>query len=204
MSGITRFCFICNYIGKIIEPIVSRCMRLKFKPIKTEAIFNKISHISKAEGLNVSDDCLYTLIDMAGGDARRIIMNLQNFQYLIKYNPNITPKDILSMNGNIDKVMFPNFWNTCSKGNIMQVKKMAVELHREGSSIKSILKFLMECVIESDIKDTTKSTILLELCKTDRRLAEGCDEYLQLLSILLFTNRTILNCAKSNKCKIKL
>jgi replication factor C subunit 2/4 len=193
MSKITRFCFICNYIGQIIDPIVSRCMRLKFKPIKTESITKRVSEIAKLEGLNISDDIINSLIEISDGDARRVIMNLQNFQYLIKYNPNISPKDILSMNGNVDKDKFPNFWRTCSKGSTYSIKQLTLQLHRQGFAIKSILKFLMESIVDdTKIKDSVKSKILLELCKTDRKLSEGCDEYLQLLNILLFTNRTIV------------
>jgi replication factor C subunit 2/4 len=190
MSKITRFCFICNYIGQIIDPITSRCMRLKFKPIKSEAILDKIKEISRLENLNISNDCLNTLIDMSGGDARRTIMNLQNLQYLMKYNPNITPKDILQMNGTIDKEQFANFWKICSSGSIESIKKLTTNLCREGFVIKSILKYLMDSIINSNIIDRKKSDILLELCKTDRKLSEGCDEYLQLLNILLYT-RTI-------------
>lgn len=190
MSKITRFCFICNYIGQIIDPITSRCMRLKFKPIKNEAILDKVKQISQQENLNISNDCLKTLIDMSEGDARRTIMNLQNLQYLIKYNPNITPKDILQMNGTVDKEQFANFWKICSSGSIESIKKLTTNLCREGFVIKSILKYLMDSIINSDIADNKKSVMLLELCKTDRKLSEGCDEYIQLLNILLYT-RTI-------------
>jgi replication factor C subunit 2/4 len=188
MSKITRFCFICNYVGRIIEPIASRCMKLKFKPIRNEFIFEKLKYISKQEKLDVSDDCLNALIEISEGDARRTIMNLQNLQYLIKYKKNITRNDIIQMNGNVDRDRFKNFWKICSTGTIQQTKLLATNLCREGFIIKSILKYLMDSVMESDLHEKVKAKILIELCETDRKLSEGCTEYNQLLNILLFTN----------------
>lgn len=197
MSKITRFCFICNYVGQIIEPITSRCMKLKFKPIRNEFIFQKIKYISEQENLDVSDDCLNTLIEISEGDARRTIMNLQNLQYMIKYNKNITPAHILQMNGSIDRSKFKNLWSICSGGTINQVRQLTINLSREGFVIKSILKYLMECIIESNLNDKIKGIILIELCGTDRKLSEGCYEYTQLLNIFLFTNVTIQNHKKN-------
>lgn len=192
-ADITRFCFICNYVDKIIEPIASRCMKLKFKPIRSEFILEKLKHIAQNENLIVSDECLEAIIEISEGDARRSIMNLQNLQYLIKYKKNITKNDIIQMNGNIDKDKFPKFWKICSMGTIQNVKDLSSDLCREGYAIKSIIKFLMDCVMNSNIDEKKKSIILLEICNTDRKLSEGCTESLQLLNILLYTNCVINN-----------
>lgn len=193
MSTITRFCFICNYADRIIEPISSRCMKLKFKSIRSEFILEKLKYICEKESLNVSDECLEALIEISEGDARRTIMNLQNLQYLIKYKKNITKSDIIQMNGNIEKDKFQKFWQICSTGSINQIKSLSFNLCREGYVIKSILKHLMISIMQSNIDDKIKSKILLELCDSDRKLSEGCTESLQLLNILLYTNCMINN-----------
>ena len=43
-SKVTRFCIICNYHNKIIDPIVSRCSVFRFKPIPNIIIKNQLKN----------------------------------------------------------------------------------------------------------------------------------------------------------------
>ncbi len=42
-SKVTRFCIICNYHNKIIDPIISRCSLFRFRPIPRKLIKKKIN-----------------------------------------------------------------------------------------------------------------------------------------------------------------
>ena len=61
-SRITRFCFTCNYIEKIIEPIVSRCIKFRFKPISEDALCDRLKLIATREKLKLTDDIYKKII----------------------------------------------------------------------------------------------------------------------------------------------
>ena len=44
-----RFCIICNYVGKIIPAIQSRCTRFRFAPLKEEQIRTRLEHVARVE-----------------------------------------------------------------------------------------------------------------------------------------------------------
>lgn len=44
-----RFCLICNYMGKIIPAIQSRCTRFRFGPLKTEQILPRLDFVIEEE-----------------------------------------------------------------------------------------------------------------------------------------------------------
>jgi len=51
-----RFCIICNYVGKIIPAIQSRCTRFRFAPLKESQISKRLDHVANLEGF--VDRCL--------------------------------------------------------------------------------------------------------------------------------------------------
>jgi replication factor C subunit 2/4 len=60
-SKITRFCLICNYLSRIIDPLASRCAKFRFKPLDKQAVVSRLSFISREEGLTTTDD-VFSLI----------------------------------------------------------------------------------------------------------------------------------------------
>lgn len=49
----TRFCIICNYISKIIDPLASRCVKFRFTPIGAAAQKERLLKICEAESVQV-------------------------------------------------------------------------------------------------------------------------------------------------------
>jgi replication factor C subunit 2/4 len=91
----TRFCLICNYISRIIEPITSRCAKFRFKPLSDAAIKGRIQMICESEKLTLNDDEAFKLlIDSSEGDMRKAITTLQSCSRL---STDINQRDIFEV-----------------------------------------------------------------------------------------------------------
>lgn len=49
-----RFCIICNYLGKIIPALQSRCTRFRFGPLKTKQILPRLDLVIDQEKYDFS------------------------------------------------------------------------------------------------------------------------------------------------------
>lgn len=45
-SKVTRFCLVCNYVTRIIEPLASRCAKFRFKALPVSAMRFRIHEIA--------------------------------------------------------------------------------------------------------------------------------------------------------------
>lgn len=92
-SRITRFCLVCNYVTRIIEPLASRCSKFRFKPLDNAAAAERLAHIAKLENLNVDDGVIDKLISCGEGDLRRAITYMQSAARLVGAGRPTSQKD---------------------------------------------------------------------------------------------------------------
>jgi replication factor C subunit 2/4 len=102
-TKITRFCLICNYVTRIIDPLASRCSKFRFKPLDQENAKARLTEIAELEGVKCEPGVIDTLIKVSDGDLRRAITYLQSAAKLhnpIKYS-DAAEKDV-DMEGDVD------------------------------------------------------------------------------------------------------
>ncbi|KAL8762683.1 MAG: hypothetical protein Q9184_001337 [Pyrenodesmia sp. 2 TL-2023] len=82
-SKITRFCLICNYVTRIIDPLASRCSKFRFKSLDQGNAKKRLEEIAEIEGVKVEEGVLDTLIKCSEGDLRKAITFLQSAARLV-------------------------------------------------------------------------------------------------------------------------
>ena len=92
----TRFCLICNYITKIIEPLSSRCIKFRFKEIPLSYQIKQLTDIAEREKMNIADKAVRRVIEISDGDLRKSVNLLQLSQSAF-LNEKITEKKLISI-----------------------------------------------------------------------------------------------------------
>jgi replication factor C subunit 2/4 len=100
-SKITRFCLICNYVTRIIDPLASRCSKFRFKSLDQGNSKLRLEEIATKEGVSVDDGAIDALIRCSEGDLRKSITFLQSAARLVGSNDGAVDEEgDASMEGN--------------------------------------------------------------------------------------------------------
>ena len=94
----TKFCLICNYVSRIIEPITSRCAKFRFKPLAREILMKRLELICEEEKVKVDDDGMEAIIQTSEGDLRKAITSLQSCARL-KGEEDVKKEDVYEISG---------------------------------------------------------------------------------------------------------
>lgn len=82
-SKITRFCLICNYVTRIIDPLASRCSKFRFKMLDQGNAKNRLEDIAQNENIKLEDGVVDKVIECSEGDLRKAITFLQSAARLV-------------------------------------------------------------------------------------------------------------------------
>ena len=194
-SQYTRFCIICNYVSRIIEPILSRCAIFRFHALPNGEIIKKMEHISAQEQLSLSYETLVQICQVTRGDLRKAISILQTISYFgTETNQNI----INDINGNLPSSVVNQFMKDIEKSKKpIDIINAVTEIIASAYAVRSLFRPVIQKIIESSrISDHYKSKLCLEMSNADVRLLRGSDEWVELLLVAELMYIAIQNSAK--------
>ncbi|KAG1855511.1 P-loop containing nucleoside triphosphate hydrolase protein [Suillus tomentosus] len=211
-ARITRFCLVCNYVTRIIEPLASRCSKFRFTPLDSTSTSSRLSHIASAEHIDVSSEVISTLIETSGGDLRRSITYLQSASRLSSStNPPvpITPHDIQEIAGVVPTAVINDFAKTLGVSVVEDmdvddlptnwklkgfnaVQKKVKGIMREGYSASQTLSQLHDTIIlHPTLPARQKAKCALAFAEADKALCDGADEELWVLEVGLRIHKAV-------------
>ena len=183
-SKITRFCIICNYHNKIIEPIISRCALCRFKPMNQPDIIIKLKYISDCEQFKCSDKILNKIITICRGDLRKAINFLQ--KCFNSYSDKINEESLDEISGVIPSNKFNKLMEYVFIKDMHNVDLLINSFFLDGYSIVNQILCFHNYIINSDIESSKKANILCKLAEVDQNLIKGCDEYIQYMRFVYY------------------
>ncbi|KAI8138289.1 replication factor C subunit 2 [Fennellomyces sp. T-0311] len=184
-SKTTRFCIICNYVSRIIEPITSRCAKFRFLPLPLDNLTERINTICATENVKLADGTMDVLIKASNGDLRKAITFVQSAASFHRNQP-IKPSTINELAGTLTEEMFEKAVNAWQTNSYDRISAATQELINAGYAGETIALRIHDHIARNEAITTAQKSEISQLLGTaDMSLVHGADEHLQVLKLML-------------------
>jgi DNA polymerase III delta prime subunit len=158
-SDTTRFCLICNYENKIIQPIKSRCVDIRFYPIDDNIIVKRLKNICDNENIDYDIKGIKTIVDISDGDMRKAINILQS---LSSIGVKITSDNCYDTNGYpSDKI----------------IKKLIKYLIDKNKSFIKVYQYVKKNILEEGISlSLLLRTFIIKILSMKENIIKECGQ----------------------------
>lgn len=209
-SKITRFCLICNYVTRIIDPLASRCSKFRFKSLDQGNAKKRLEEIAKLEGVGLEDGAVEALIKSSDGDLRKAITFLQSAARLVGATGKkakedgegededemdvdakvVTVKIVEDIAGVIPDKTIQDLVEAMKPSGKWQayqkVSRVVEDMVADGwSAGQTAAQLYQALVYDETIPDIKKNKIVMVFSEVDKRLNDGADEHLSILDLAL-------------------
>jgi replication factor C subunit 2/4 len=207
-SRITRFCLVCNYVTRIIDPLASRCSKFRFKRMDETQAGQRLKEIAEKEQVPMEEGAVEALIRCSEGDLRKAITFLQSGARLVgavrkeeedlgdKMEVDddsriVTVKTVEEIAGVVPTATIKSLVEAMTpKGHAPtyeKVAKVVEDMVADGWSATQVLGQLYQDIIFNNetIPDVQKNKIVMVFSEVDKRLVDGADEHLSILDMAL-------------------
>ncbi|KAL5698917.1 Subunit of heteropentameric Replication factor C (RF-C) [Ranunculus cassubicifolius] len=178
----TRFALICNDVNKIIPAIQSRCTRFRFAPLDVSHVTERLRYVIKAEGLNVDESGLTTLVRLSNGDMRKALNILQS---TCMASPHLTEEAVYLCTGNpVPKDIDHISWCLLNETFTTTLRSISDIKMRKGLALIDIVREVSTFIFEIKMPSDVRIHLISDLAEIEYRLTFGCSDDLQLVSVI--------------------
>jgi len=177
-----RFILSCNYSGKIIEPIQSRCSLFRFTRLKEEDVLAHLQEIGKKEHVNSDLTGLKAIVTASEGDMRR---SINIFQAAASYGKKVDEKTVYKVIGRAKPQDVAEILSLALSNKFIEARdKLRTILIEYGISGQDVLKQFHSEVFQIELPEKERIGIVEALGEVDFRVSQGADEEVQLSALL--------------------
>ncbi len=177
-----RFCLICNYSSRIIDPIQSRCAIFRFPRLEESELTKRIEYIAKHEQIKLSKDGTKAIIYVSGGDLRRAINVLQAASVIEKQ---VDADAVFTTTGRARPIDINQMLQSALNGKFLEAQeKLRNLLIWQGLSGTDIIRQIHSEVLKLGINELVKVQLIDMIGEAEFRLVEGADPEIQISHIL--------------------
>ena len=184
-SSNVKFILLCNYINKIIDPIISRCAVFRFTNLTKEKIVERLRFIADKEKLQIpqtqANKFYDTLFFISGGDLRKAINTLQ-MSVALELIDNLDPNEILKISGFLDDKTLEKLMDAIKAKDIDEVKRTFDTI--ENIDSRNFIRQIIERIDDLNIQSNDYNNTIAFFGDVDYRISQGADEKIQLIALI--------------------
>lgn len=191
-SKVTRFCLICNYVTRIIEPLASRCAKFRFQPLPTESMVARLTFIAEQERMRMGEGVLDVLMQACGGDMRKAVGFLQSAHDLSGGGSALVTADMVhDVSGQIPAEVTQHLFEIIKTAKTFNaVRACVTDITLEGYAMGDLLMQVHDTVVNQEgLSDLAKALICEKIAESDKCIVDGASEKLQFLDVAAFIMR---------------
>ncbi len=184
-SSNVKFILLCNYINRIIDPIISRCAVFRFTNLTKEKIVERLKFIADKEKLLIpqthANKFYDTLFFISGGDLRKAINTLQ-MSVALELIDNLDPNEILKISWFLDDKTLEKLMDAIKAKDIDEVKRLLDTI--ENLDSRNFIRQIIERIDDLNIQSNDYNNMIAFFGDVDYRISQGADEKIQLIALI--------------------
>ena len=149
-------------VHKVLDTIKSRCQRFDFRRITVSDIVSHLRYISDNEGINISDDALYSIAKNSAGGMRDSVALLDQISVLGSDKP-ISVDDVNQLLGRVSFDVLHSITDSIIMSSPNDAIKLLQEIYNNGNEPVQILSNLLDYLRNLLVAKSCRKELLPEL-----------------------------------------